>query len=117
MFHKCLVPPDSRGSLLTFSITPRDNVIMVRELLLSDVSPPCDERKLCEHVKHHTPEHLSVSVCNTSSPPSYRTPEGKDIIGGGVIGGCSDREAILLCLAEPKDGAFGSRHTVDCNAP
>lgn len=33
---------------------------MVRESLLSNTSPPCDERTLCEHVKHHTPEHLSV---------------------------------------------------------
>lgn len=85
MSHKCLVWLCSWGSPLTFSSTPRDNVIMVRESLLSNTSPPCDERMLCEHVKHHTPEHLSVSVSNPTSPPSYRTGEGKDKTGGWVV--------------------------------
>lgn len=55
---------------------------MVRESLLSNTSPPRDERMLCEHVKHHTPEHLSVSVSNPTSPPSYRTSEAEDKTGG-----------------------------------
>lgn len=59
----------SWGCPLTFSSTPIDNVIMVRESLLSNVSPPCDERTLREHVKHHTPEHLSVSVSDPISLP------------------------------------------------
>lgn len=48
------------------SAAPGDNVIMVRESLLSNLSPPRDERTLREHVKHHTPEHLSVF---SFSPP------------------------------------------------
>jgi len=62
---------------LTFSSTPRDNVIMVRESLLSNMSPPCDERMLCEHVKHHTPKHLSVSVSSPGSPPITQDERGK----------------------------------------
>jgi len=69
---------------VTFSNAPRDNVIMVREMLPSNTSPLCDERMLCEHVKHHTPEHLSVAVTSPTSPPSYSTSMGKDKTGGGV---------------------------------
>lgn len=57
-----------RGSPLTFSITPRDNVIMVRELLLSSTSSLCDECMLCEHVKHHIPEQLFVSITSLAPP-------------------------------------------------
>ena len=66
-----------RGSPLTFSGKPRDNVIMVRESLLSNTSPPCDERMLCEHVKHHAPEHLSVSFSNTTSTPLIQDEGGE----------------------------------------
>ncbi|CAL8361044.1 unnamed protein product [Gadus morhua 'NCC'] len=43
---------------------------MARESLLSKMSPPHNECTLCNRVKHHTPEHLSVSVCVT--PPIAR---------------------------------------------
>lgn len=65
-----------RGSPLTFSITPRDNVIMVRELLLSSTSSLCDECMLCEHVKHHIPEQLFVSITCLAPPSQSRM--GKD---------------------------------------
>lgn len=74
------------GSPLTFSMTPRDNVIMIRELLLSNLSPPYDEGMLCEHVKHHTPEHLSVSASDAKLLP-HRTGQAKErtkLGGGGV---------------------------------
>lgn len=62
-----------QDSLLTFSNTPRDNVVMVRESLLSNMSCLCDERMLCEHVKHLTPHtclFLSASLHPTHHPKS-----------------------------------------------
>lgn len=49
-----------QASPVTFNSVLRDNVIMVREMLLSNLSPPCDDLMLRWHVRHHTPEHLSV---------------------------------------------------------
>lgn len=66
------------------SAAAADNVIMVRESLLSNLSPPRDERTLRERVKHHTPEHLSVFF----TPPPFQfcsTPVTQD--AGGSPGG------------------------------
>lgn len=59
---------------------------MVRETLLSNLSPPCDDLMLREHVRHHTPEHLSVSGSSLrAAPPSYGISEGKGRGGAKVV--------------------------------
>lgn len=88
------------GSPLTFSMTPRDNVIMIWESLLSNLSPPCDEGMLCEHVKHHTPEHLSVSASDAKPLPhcTGQARERTKLGGRGlVVHICSKREEIFMC--------------------
>lgn len=73
-----------RASPVTFSRALRDNVIMVRETLLSNLPPPCDDLTLREHVRHHTPEHLSVSGSSLHAAPlSYGISERKGRSGGG----------------------------------
>lgn len=74
------------------SAAPGDNVIMVRESLLSNLSPPRDERTLRERVKHHTPEHLSVffffhppfPILNVTPPcrPPHPLSVTRDACGG-----------------------------------
>lgn len=62
---------------------------MVRETLLSKLSLPCDDLMLREHVRHHTPEHLSVSCSRLrAAPPSYGISEQKGRKGGGFIFFC-----------------------------
>lgn len=84
--YVCLLSP------LTFRSTHRDNVIMAwesggsqarvrRESGLSNMSPPCDEHTLCEHVKHHTPEHLSVSVENHQHLHHHHPNQGEESRG------------------------------------
>lgn len=62
---------------------------MVRESLLSNLSPRCDERTLREHVKHHTPEQLSVSVSNSEPHPHntgcLRGKKGQGLEGEGDV--------------------------------
>lgn len=83
---------------------------MVRESLLSNTSPPCDERMLREHVKHHAPEHLSVSFSNTTSTP-HPAPLTQDERGKG-----QNRGEGLLFTKRSKRGnprvPKGSQHTV-----
>lgn len=72
------------ASPVTFSRD--DNVIMVRETLLSNLSPPCEELMLREHVRHHTPEHLSVSSPPPPPfPPSCGISERKGRGGAKVV--------------------------------
>lgn len=76
------------------------------------MSPVCDERMLCEHVKHHTPEHLSVSVSHTTTPPAPhhtgRVSKGQNR-GEGLVHKCNKKRGNPHV---PK----GSEHTVDYNS-
>lgn len=59
---------------------------MVRETLLSRLSPPCDDLMLREHVRHHTPEHLSVSGSSLrAAAPSSGMSERKGRGGAKVV--------------------------------
>lgn len=75
-----------QASPVTFSSALRDNVIMVRETLLSNLPPACDDLMLREHVRHLTPEHLSVSGSSLhAASPSEKIREWKGRVGARVV--------------------------------